>query len=332
MKHYYGDRLHRIGPHGLYVDRRTFLSAAGLAALGSACGGHSPTGPDPGPTSSPGPVPPVTAQFLNGLNRGEFVDGLTVTVNGVPLAGTTGSDGRSSGAIPNGAGITTRGRSDYLDREMLFSSASPQLPLWHLAGIYDAGYYKALIYDRSWAPSIVTLMRPAGGTYTVSATPELKASSAAMHEIQTGLSEAMRVSAPTDEPIQFSWVDSGGAVSYEVNGSDPAIVGEVGAVNYLKTNGSTITGGRVVFKSLVAAALKGVAVHETGHFMGYGHSSRSEDLMYFSTHGQRAELGPGETSAWVMMAQRKPGNRFPDKDASVTGSANLPREILITCA
>jgi hypothetical protein len=42
-------------------------------------------------------------------------------------------------------------------------------------------------------------------------------------------------------------------------------------------------------------------------------------------------LGAGEESAWLMMAQRRPGNRFPDRDPGVGGSAAASGTMIVRC-
>jgi hypothetical protein len=305
------------------------LAFGGLSLLVD-CGGGSPSSPTS--TTPARLVAPssASAQFVNGLDHAQDVSGLTVTVSGATLAGPTGTDGRSSSAIPDGAGITTRGRSDYLDREAFFSSTSPQVGLWHLDAAHDAAYYKKLVYERPWAPTTDYLMRPDAGTYTVSVSVEIKKSPVAMEWVETALAEATRITSLADQPIHFAWLEAGGQLSFEINGADPAITGSTIGADYLAMNGRRITGGRVVIKSLEWAETRNTALHEIGHFLGFAHSREPGDPMYYKV-GHTAQFSPGETTAWVMMSQRKPGNRYPDQDPSVSMRAAAPREMVVVC-
>jgi hypothetical protein len=298
-------------------------------ALAAACGGsgHNPVAAGAVPT----PPAPAMAQFVNGLNADETVPGLLVAVDGVALTQPTGSDGRTAGTVPNGARVTTSGRTDFLDRDTRFSVQAPRLPLWPLTSTYGAEYVRALVYDYAGGEEGSTqwdnLMRPRPATYTVAVDATLRNDAVAYYWVNVALEEVMLI---THGKVTFSWVETGGDVTFEVNPDYPGIEDARGLCDQ-RFSGRFITGARIVLRSL-AMARSNTVVHELGHFLGFQHSSDSRDLMSVGHRNyQQVEFTSGEESTWLMMAQREAGNLFPDRDAGLAGAGGRPSPPPIVC-
>jgi hypothetical protein len=306
-------------------------SSALAVVLAAACGS---SGHNPAAANAPAlPTPPASAvaQFVNGLRLDEPVPGLVVVVDGATLAQPTAADGRTAATIPNGARVTTSGRTGVLDRDTRFSVQAPRLPLWPLTATYGAEYVRALVYDYAGGEESSTqwdyLMRPRPATYTVAADATLRNDAVAYYWVNVALAEVMRI---TQGKVTFSWVETGGDVTFEVNPDFPGLEDSRGLCDQ-RFVGRFITGARIVLRSL-ATARSNTVVHELGHFLGFQHSSDSRDLMSVRYRNyQQVEFTSGEESAWLMMVQREPGNLFPDRDAALAGAGGRPSPPPIVC-
>ncbi len=277
------------------------------------------------PTAATGPATSQTLRLVNGLNHTAAVPALEVHVDSQPYV--TDGAGTLTAEVRSGAVISTSGASGFIDRQTTYSGEN-DLPLWPLQGMWDAAYYRTVVYDRSWAKVVGPLIRPGPGVYTVSASSDIRVDAAALAMVEAALSEVARV---TRGAITFRWVGEDGDVTYEISETDP-LIGNNWGVSALRMSGNTVTGCRIIIRRLDIARLN-VALHETGHFLGLCHSPDPADVMcvtsgrsYVSTR-----LGPGEESAWLMMAQRRPGNRFPDSDPGVVGAAVSPGTMVVRC-
>ncbi len=300
------------------------LSSGALALV--ACGGGGPSEP----TSEARLAGALPLEFVNGLDQEAKIQGLAVSVDGNPY--TTDAEGRiSASSLYSGCAIATHGAAQYWDRKATWAQGASVFPLWPITSEFGDNYYRTLIYERPWSPSITCLTRPNAGHYTVSASPEIESSPSIMEWIGEGLDEASRVTPLAGQPRSFSWVDSAGDLSFEVNPKDPDMVGNVG-LNHLRMNGTTITGGRIVFDSLAHAATN-IAIHEIGHFLGLCHSLDRRDLMNVTGRDYRTQcvFGRGEENALRMIYQRRPGTRYPDSDPGAGQAARPPSTITVAC-
>ena len=293
------------------------LVSVGLTLAGCGGGSGSPTNPS-GPPSS------QTLRLVNGLDEAA-VPALDVHVNSQTYV--TDGAGTLTAAVATGSLIATSGAAGFIDRQTTYSGDN-DFPLWPLQGSLDAVYYRTIVYDRPWASGVGPLMRPEPGVYTVSASPAIRTDPPALDALEVAFSEVSRV---TRGAIRFQWVAAGGDVTYEISETDPLIRNNWG-VSSLRMSGNTVTGCRIIIRSLDVARLN-VALHETGHFLGLCHSPDPRDVMCVTAARDYCSrrLGPGEESAWRMMAQRKPGNRFPDKDPAVAGASVSSGAMVVRC-
>ena len=292
------------------------LSALVLVLAG--CGGKGNGGPTSASATS------QTLRLLNGLDHAA-VPALEVRVDRQPYM--TDGTGTLTAAVSSGDLISTSGASGYIDRQTTYSGDN-EFALWPVQGTWDAAYYRTVVYDRSWAKGVGPLVRPEPGVYTVSASYEVRNDVAALRMVELALSEATRV---TRGAITFRWVGRDGDVSYEISQTD-RLIGNNWGVSALKMSGNTVTGCRIIIRNVDIARMN-VALHETGHFLGLCHSPDPADVMcvlagrsYASTR-----LGRGEESALLMMAQRRPGNRYPDADPGVTGASTSSGTMVVRC-
>jgi hypothetical protein len=293
-------------------------------ALALACCGESGRGVA-APTAAATAATSQTLRIVSGLDHAVAVPALDVDVDSrryvTDRAGTLIADVRS------GTAIATSGAPGFLDRETTYAGQN-DFSLWPLAGPFDSAYYRSIVYDRPWAGGLGPLVRPEPGVYTVSVCKAIRTDASSLGMVRAALSEVERV---TRGSVTFAWVERDADVTYEVSATDP-LIGRNWGVSALELIGSTVTGCRIVMCRLDVARLN-VALHETGHFLGLCHSPDPRDVMcvgsgrsYTSTR-----LGPGEEAAWLMMAQRMPGNRFPDRDPTAVGAAAASGTMVVRC-
>jgi hypothetical protein len=262
---------------------------------------------------------------VSGLDHAVTVPALAVHVDSQPYV--TDGAGTLTAAVAAGSRISTSGAHGFIDRETTYAGDN-DFPLWPVQGAYDASYYRTIVYDRPWGSGVGPLMRPEPGVYTVSASWDIRSDPEALDSVEAALSEVARLTRGT---ITFRWVEADGDVTYEISDTD-RLIGSNWGVSALRTSGNTITGCRIIVRRLDVARLN-VALHETGHFLGLCHSPEPGDVMCV-TPGRSylsRRLGPGEESAWLMMAQRRPGNRFPDEDPAVAGAATGRGTMVVRC-
>lgn len=113
---------------------------------------------------------------------------------------------------------------------------------------------------------------------------------------------------------------TGGAIVFELGGSALATIvtavdptdhglGDNACVAYARydVDGVTITGGRIVCRSLYWAGRAPVLIHELLHVVGLDHSSREGDVMCTCSHDPNRTISGRETQVVREMLRLAPG-------------------------
>jgi Matrixin len=314
--------------------------AAGLLAVAAmACGDEDRRPNTPTPVASPSPVGVAAGSVLTVVrgDSGAPVEGALVTVGGQTYVSDRAGTVRIANAAPPGALVDVTAPS-VLDRQTVVRTGdAPRLALWPRttsSGI-DESFTIAIVYTAATLaggpPGGEALQRHAPETQAVIVVP-----STAILDDQ--ISHAAHVTA-----VQRLTVAARGAITYALSrdrpssgvvfdarlGPDPACGERVAAFARVRVRADVIIGGEIVYCSVDAARTVGVVVHEMGHTSGLRHSNDPRDVMFgMSVRNRAADLSAREADVMSLMMQRRAGNRFPDSDRGVAGSA-VGEEIIV---
>lgn len=242
-----------------------------------------------GPTPITTPTPAAQThviQVLDALTGGPV---LAASVNGV----FTDSTGKVTLTINVGDALDIV-RSGYCDRKSRYREEPVDL----LSTDTGCDYEADIIYHRKDSGSVSPMQRLSAGNYTVSVDESLAAH---VDRVQYAVE---KISEVTGGDITFSLVPSGGSYVITIDPSKaPA-------------HGCSFS-GNVVACSSVDDAYKEIIAHELGHAIGFGHTSVAGDLMSSGTGSVTpVNFSQRERVAWLKMAKRQNGNRWPDTDPS----------------
>jgi hypothetical protein len=257
-------------------------------------------------------------------DTGAPVVGAQVLVGG--RAYTTAATGEIPLDNPSFAGVPLRvDTSGFLLRETVSPRTVVDGPitLWPIHGAYSDTYVRTLLYKPSdttrQEPSPMPdqpLMRVVAGHVSIVPSLVLQADAEAMEAHRRAvdvLNEA------TEGRVVFT-LDTvpTGPVFFKMLIDESS---KDGAFTYRTLRDDAIVGGRVVFSSREgfhpARDVRYVA-HELGHVLGLQHSIVATDMMYYTAHVSSPMAFTADEKLTIkLLLQRQPGNRYPDRDASL---------------
>lgn len=308
-----------------------------LLAL-AACGGPTsrPTEPAPvAPSADEPPPDPVLAGTILRIVSGETdapVAQAHVALNGRTYA--TDLDGQltlEEDIFPGTSLEVAAG--GFLDRRTLLRSAAElNLSLWPRqspTGL-DEPYTATLVYtdsSQSAAPAgnFPLARLPIGATLvTIVPSAEIRADPDAMAAHEDAVHALSAVGAGH---IAYVLGAEHAGVTFEtrIDSKDRSCASGIRAFTQVSTRGAEISGGRIVFCAAEVARSTTVT-HEMGHTFGLQHSPDRNEIMHaFFVEGRSTAFSPREALAMSLMVQRRPGNRYPDRDpdAAQAGAARM---------
>ena len=251
------------------------------------------------------------------------VSGASVVVGGRRFV--SGADGRVE-LDPLLDGEVDVAATNFLVRETALPSGR-MLTLWPTSPGYPEDYIRHLLY------------KDAAGTRaepSLSVDAPLRRVMAAVVQVvpDSGLWDDARARDAHERAVSLLNEATGGHVRFELRRSAASGVTfrayldgtatAAGALTYRDLVRNEITGGRIVYASLGAARSERFVAHELGHALGLQHSLRPHDLMYFTApQAAAAAFSEAERLSIRLLLQRRAGNRYPDNDRTVSGTADL---------
>lgn len=303
--------------------QRTLVAVA-LATL-TGCGGRrAPTAPS-SPTPPPGWAAGTTMTVISG-ETGEPVAEAEVHVGSTPAARTDGRGQLALGAsVPAGTPVTIVA-DGFLRRETLVRAGDTTFILWLSNGWMPEGYTWQLVYLDALYRTESPLRRLASGVRTVSvkAGAEMRGDRSAMNVLGTAVD---MINAPLDGRVVYA-LDAPAADVTVIASFNPGHswcgLGFSSFTTLGLDSTSTIRSATMVFCSVTPLHSEAAVEHELGHTYGLQHTDDWNDVMYvFSRSGGPRRFTSRESLTMKLMAERRPGNRWPDNDTTATASSGL---------
>lgn len=318
------------------------LSLVLAAATALACGSdRRPSAPTQPPSPSPAGVAAGSVVTVVRGDTGAPIEGATVTVAGRTYVADGAGNVRLAEAAALGALVDVTAPS-VLDRQTLVRSGdAATLALWPrtTASGIDETFTATVVYTRVSAgvgagPLGAELLRrlaPGVPLAVVVPTADIldddlahAAHAAGVARMNAAARGTVTYALARDRPA------SGVVFAARVGPDDPSCRERVLAFARASLRGQEIVGGEIVYCSRDAARIAALVVHEMGHTFGLWHSDDSRDMMFGTLIRSHADdFRAREVDVMSLMMQRRAGNRFPDSDRGVAGSA--VREDLIVC-
>jgi hypothetical protein len=312
------------------------LAVPGLLLLGS-CG--SDTGTTSNDSTSISRLMPGTVLTLASGETGGPVVGASVTLGSQTLTSDAAGQVRLTAAAPIGTTIDIV-HPAYLDRQSsVRSGTGERFVLWPKAtssGLSEH-YTATIVYTSAADPpaptgdaALTRLPRTASAVVVVPS-PDLLSDGAAMDAHSRGVAT---VTEATGGVVTYTLAPtrpaSGVVVTTRVDPSDSRCV-EDGIRAYTRSTyqGMELQSAQIIFCTFGVSRTATIG-HELGHTFGLRHSPDQRDLMYFQFGQARATtFGPRESLVMRLMLDRPAGNRYPDNDRSVSGSAGTSERITV---
>ncbi len=294
---------------------RVFAAAAAVLVTGVAC---APSSHERSPLLQAG----IPLLLVSGEDE-QPVPGASVVIGGRRYF--SGADGRVD-LDPILDGDVDVAATNFLVRETALPSGRT-LTLWPTSPGYPEDYIRHLLY------------KDAAGTRaepSLSVDAPLRRVMAAVVQVvpDSGLWDDAPARTAHERAIGVLNEATGGHVRFELRRSAASGVvfrasvdgaaTAAGALTYRDLLRNEITSGRIVYANLAAARSERFVAHELGHALGLQHSIRPRDLMYFSApQAAAASFSEQERLSIRLLLQRRAGNRYPDNDRTVSGTADL---------
>jgi hypothetical protein len=235
-------------------------------------------------------------------------------------SGNARTDGTGMASLPAASDRVTVQADGFLARQALLrSAADTRIVLWPVRSGFDEGFTRDMAYSAVVNPTH-TLTRPMAPVTLVLAAPVRDAFASTAREAAAAMTDANGGVIP----YQVADAAPAGAITFtvDVNPNEPYFLANPGthAMTEVRFSGNRVLGGRIVFRALEYGQLVGPFLHELGHTFGAGHPSQP-GLMNGTIRRNDRSFSPAERLAFSLMAQRRPGNAFPDNDTAVTALA-----------
>jgi hypothetical protein len=297
--------------------------AALAVVVCSACG-NAPPPTSPAPASPPPPPGWAAGAVLTVISgvTGEPIVGAQVRIAGTagPLSATTDARGEFRvGTAFAGGSVVTIDADAFFQRLTLVRPGETSFVLWPNDAYIPTGYTWPLVYVNAATNVETPLRRLARNVRTVRVRPgaELRGDESALNSVLGGIE---LINAPLEGLVTYA-MDAPSADVEVVVSLNPAhhwCSSSSSAFTLLTVDpAGALQGGTIVGCSASVLHSPLTIAHELGHTYGLQHSTDSRDIMSL---GYARRFTSREALTMRMMAQRRPGNRWPDNDTGVSSA------------